>query len=108
MKKSFEEADELDGFEELKDEDQEKIRTAWQEGHVADEDVPETARKPAKDGEDEGEDEDDEAKPAKKKAAAKSSKKADAADEKSSFKLDYATSSRSKCKGVVVVIINVV
>ncbi|PCH44734.1 zf-PARP-domain-containing protein [Wolfiporia cocos MD-104 SS10] len=94
MKKSFEEADELDGFEELKAEDQEKVRKAWEDGKVADEDVPESARKP------EGEEEDDEEKP-KKKAARGSKKKAEADDaepKKSVFKLEYASSGRSKCK----------
>jgi len=65
MKKSFEEASELDGYEDLRPEDQAKIDTAWTEGKVADEDVPESARKPAKDGEDEEE------KPKKKRAPAK-------------------------------------
>lgn len=71
MKKSFSKADELDGFEDLQPEDQEKVRQAWDDGHVADEDIPETARKP------EGEDEADEAKPKKKRA----SKKDDAGEE---------------------------
>ena len=53
MRKSFDEADELDGFEELREEDKDKIRKAWTDGHVADEDIPDTARKP-----DEEEDED--------------------------------------------------
>ncbi|KAH9057981.1 hypothetical protein EDB83DRAFT_1042456 [Lactarius deliciosus] len=45
LKKSFTEADELDGFDELQPADQDKIRKAWEDGQVADEDVPETARK---------------------------------------------------------------
>ena len=65
MKKSFSSADELDGFDELQPADQEKVRQAWDDGHVADEDIPETARKP------EGEDEVDEAKPKKKRAPSK-------------------------------------
>ena len=93
MKKSFEEADELDGFEELKDEDQERVRKAWEDGHVAKEDIPESARKP-----DDDEDEDEEgAKPAKKKAAGKAAAKKD--DGPAVVKLEYATSGRSKCKG---------
>ncbi|KAI0826411.1 zf-PARP-domain-containing protein [Irpex lacteus] len=44
MKKSFDEADKLDGFGELREEDQDKIRKAWDAGHVADADIPETAR----------------------------------------------------------------
>ncbi|KAI0694521.1 poly polymerase and DNA-ligase Zn-finger region-domain-containing protein [Cytidiella melzeri] len=94
MKNSFDEADELDGFDDLEEKDQEKIRKAWQEGHVADEDIPESARKP--DGE-EGDEEDD-AKPAKAKAAGKATKK-DANDGPGLFKLEYATSGRAKCKG---------
>ncbi|KAF8906728.1 hypothetical protein CPB84DRAFT_360495 [Gymnopilus junonius] len=46
VKKNFEEASELDGFEELRPEDQARVIKAWQEGHVADEDIPESARKP--------------------------------------------------------------
>ena len=57
MKNSFGEADDLDGFDELKDEDQERVQKAWEEGHVADEDIPDSARKPAGNGEN---DEDDE------------------------------------------------
>ena len=53
MKKSFSDASELDGYEDLKPEDQEKVNKAWEEGHVADEDIPESARK-ADDGEDDG------------------------------------------------------
>jgi hypothetical protein len=71
MKAQFETADELDGFDELQPADQDRLRKAWEEGHVADEDIPETARKPA--GEDEGEEEEEKSKkkaPAKKKAAA--------------------------------------
>ena len=65
MKKSFSDADELDGFDDLQPVDQEKVRQAWEDDHVADEDIPETARKP------EGADEADEAKPKKKRASSK-------------------------------------
>ena len=66
IKKSIEEASEVDGYEDLRPEDQAKVIKAWQEGHVADEDIPDSARK----------DEDAEEKPKKaKKAPAK--KKAD-------------------------------
>ena len=61
MKKTFGEGSELDGYEDLRPEDQAKIIKAWQDGHVADEDIPESARKPA--------DEDGEAKPKKAKRA---------------------------------------
>lgn len=44
VKKSFESAEDLDGFEELKEEDQEKLKTAWEVGHVAEDDIPPTAK----------------------------------------------------------------
>jgi hypothetical protein len=69
MKKSFPDPEDLDGYEDLNPEDQEKIKTAWEEGHVADEDIPETARKP------EGEDEDEEDEKEDKKKAPKRGKK---------------------------------
>ncbi len=93
MKKSFEAADELDGFEDLNEDDQGKIRKAWEVGHVADEDIPETARKPA--GEEDADE--DEEKP-KKKAAGKAAKK-DTSDEPGVFKFEYAAAGRAKCKG---------
>lgn len=75
MKKSFEEASELDGFEDLRVEDQEKITKAWEDGHVADEDIPDSARKPEGD---EGDEDEEEEKPKKKKAPAKKAAKKDA------------------------------
>ena len=54
MKEIFDDADDLDGFEDLKDEDQEKIRKAWEDGKVDPADIPESAKKPEED-----EDEDD-------------------------------------------------
>lgn len=45
IKTDFDQADEVDGFEDLTPEDQEKFRKAFAEGHVAEEDIPETARK---------------------------------------------------------------
>jgi hypothetical protein len=51
VKKSFEDAEDLDGFEELNEEDQQKLKTAWEAGHVAEEDVPPSAKKD--DGEEE-------------------------------------------------------
>ncbi|GAA5950459.1 hypothetical protein JCM3765_004555 [Sporobolomyces pararoseus] len=77
LKEAFDEADEIDGFEELKEEDQEKVRKAFAEGHVDDADIPPTARKPESEGEG---DEAGEEKPKKKKAATKR-KKAEAADD---------------------------
>ncbi|KAF8156779.1 hypothetical protein B0H34DRAFT_642276, partial [Crassisporium funariophilum] len=52
MKKSLDEASDLDGYDDLTAEDKAKIIKAWQDGHVADEDIPDSARKPA---EEEGE-----------------------------------------------------
>lgn len=63
MKDKFSSPEELDGFEDLKDEDQERVRRAWEEGHIADEDIPPSAQKP------EGEEEEE--KPKKKRAPAK-------------------------------------
>jgi len=77
MKKSFSEADELDGFDELQSADQDKIRKAWEDGHVADEDVPETARKAQ--GDDVAE---EEPKPKKKRAPAKKADEGEAAKPK--------------------------
>jgi hypothetical protein len=37
MKKSFESASDLDGFDEISEENQEKLITAWKTGEVADE-----------------------------------------------------------------------
>lgn len=67
MKAKFSSPDDLDGFEDLKEEDQERVRRAWEEGRVADEDIPPTARKPT----DAADGEDDEEKPKKKRAPAK-------------------------------------
>lgn len=65
VKKSFESAEDLDGFEDLNDEDQQKLKTAWEVGHVAEEDIPPTAKK----------DDDEEEKP--KKRATKKKKEAE-------------------------------
>jgi hypothetical protein len=43
MKKSFGSADEIEGFAELTEADQEKIRAAWEKEEVAAEDIPATA-----------------------------------------------------------------
>ncbi|GJE86488.1 zf-PARP domain-containing protein [Phanerochaete sordida] len=92
MKTQFEDPEDLDGFEDLEDEDKARIRKAYQDGHVADEDIPESARKPAADDMDEDEDGE---KP-KKKAAAKGKKAKD--DGPLKFKLEYASAGRAKCK----------
>jgi hypothetical protein len=67
MKNTFESISDLDGYDDMNEDDQARLQTAWDSGHVADEDVPESARKP------EGEEEE---KPKKKAAPRK--KKADA------------------------------
>ncbi|KII91263.1 hypothetical protein PLICRDRAFT_105527, partial [Plicaturopsis crispa FD-325 SS-3] len=46
MKKSFDDAADLDGYDELPAAQQEKVTKAWAEGRVADEDIPDSARKP--------------------------------------------------------------
>jgi Poly(ADP-ribose) polymerase and DNA-Ligase Zn-finger region len=76
MKKSFSSADELDGFDELQPVDQEKVRKAWEDNQVADEDIPETARKA------EGGDDAEEAKPKKKRAPANKDGEGEAAKPK--------------------------
>jgi hypothetical protein len=87
-KKVHDDASDLDGFEDLKPEDQAKIVKAWQVGEVADEDIPDSARKPAaEDGAEKpkkatkkatkkkaDEDEDEEAEEAPKKKKASTSK----------------------------------
>ncbi|KAI0070546.1 zf-PARP-domain-containing protein, partial [Panus rudis PR-1116 ss-1] len=55
IKEIIDAPEDLDGFEELKPEDQEKIRHAWQDGKVAEEDIPESAKKEEGEGEDEEE-----------------------------------------------------
>jgi hypothetical protein len=95
MKKNFEDPAELDGYEDLKPEDQEKINKAYEDGHVADEDVPESARKPDADEEDEEkpkkkaaprkkktDDDDGEEKPKKARAPRKKKTEDDDAEEK--------------------------
>ena len=47
MKRTFGEGSKLDGYDELRPEDQVKVIKAWKDGHVADEDIPESVRKPA-------------------------------------------------------------
>ena len=55
MKKSFSDASELDGFDDLKEEDQERVTAAWEAGKVAPEDIPESAKKPGASGGDDDE-----------------------------------------------------
>lgn len=53
MKKRFNEASEVDSYNELRSEDKKKVDAAWVAGYVNPEDVPESAKKP--DTEDKGE-----------------------------------------------------
>jgi hypothetical protein len=54
VKKSFPSPSELDGFEDLRPEDQDKVTNAYEHGKVADEDIPPSARKAdAEEGDDE-------------------------------------------------------
>lgn len=72
IKEIHPEASELDGYENIGEENQAKIDTAWEEGHVADEDIPESARKKPDSGEedvDAGEDGEKKKKTAPKKRA---------------------------------------
>ena len=41
----------LDGYDDLKFEDKEKVKKAWKEGKVAEENIPESAKKPQRDDE---------------------------------------------------------
>lgn len=91
MKKSFSSADDLDGFDELQSVDQEKIRKAWEDGHVADEDIPETARKA------EGDDDAEEVKPKKKRASAKKDDDGEPAKPKKARTSKKASCCRSWC-----------
>ncbi|KAI6116797.1 zf-PARP-domain-containing protein [Pisolithus croceorrhizus] len=65
MKERLDDVEELDGFDELRDEDKDRIRRAFEEGKVADADIPPSAGKPAAGDAVEGE------KPKKKRAPAK-------------------------------------
>ncbi|KAF8211645.1 poly polymerase and DNA-ligase Zn-finger region-domain-containing protein [Mycena galopus ATCC 62051] len=81
IKKSLTDASELDGFEDLRPEDQERINEAWERGAVADEDIPASARKSNEEDLND-EDDDDEGKPTKpKKKAAPRKKKTDNDDD---------------------------
>ena len=98
VKNVHEEADDLDGFEDLTPEDQEKVRTAYDSGRVADEDIPESARKPDA-GEDEDDEDENQEKPKKKRASKKKDEEADDGAKKGVFKVEYASQGRAKCKG---------
>lgn len=67
IKESVGSASDLDGYDELKDEDKAKLDTAFEVGHVAEEDIPETA----KGGDGEEDEEEEGTKKRKRKAPAK-------------------------------------
>lgn len=92
MQESYSEPSELDGFDELQAEDKEKVRKAFQDGHVADEDIPETAKKEGAAGE---EDEDEEEKP-KKKAASRKRKDTEAEGEAATEKPKRSRTAKAK------------
>ncbi|KAJ7477233.1 poly polymerase and DNA-ligase Zn-finger region-domain-containing protein, partial [Mycena galericulata] len=58
LKEKHDEAADIDGFEELTEEDKARVTAAYEAGHVADEDIPDSARKPEKGGDDEENDDD--------------------------------------------------
>ena len=94
MKKSFDEPSELDGYDDLKPEDQAKIFKAWQEGKVDPADIPETAKKPAAGDEDQ----EDEEKPKKKAAAKRAPKKKAEDEEEGGEAVEKPKKSRAKAK----------
>lgn len=71
IKEIHSEASELDGFEDIGEENQAKLVKAWQEEHVDPEDVPESARKPEGEADEEEEEEGGKKKATKKRAPAK-------------------------------------
>lgn len=70
VQNQFSAASELDGFEDLNDDDKARVTQAYEDGHVADEDIPDSARKP------EGEE-----KPKRKASGKKAAKKDEDAEE---------------------------
>ena len=56
MQDMYSKPSDLDGYNDLKPEDQSKIQKALEEGHVAEEDIPESAKKGEAGGEEEEED----------------------------------------------------
>ncbi|KAJ7163400.1 hypothetical protein C8R43DRAFT_919079, partial [Mycena crocata] len=53
VKNLYDKASDMDGFDELEDEDKARVARAWEENHVADEDIPDSARKDGDNNEDE-------------------------------------------------------
>ncbi|KAG2353646.1 poly polymerase and DNA-ligase Zn-finger region-domain-containing protein [Suillus spraguei] len=98
MKSQFESADELDGFDDLKDEDKERLRKAWEEGKLkmrreAQEEGTSKSQEDAS-GED-GE------KPKRKRAPAKAKKAEDEGDEDAEDKPKKASASLGQRYDVV-------
>jgi hypothetical protein len=71
VKEIHPEASDLDGYEDIGEENQAKIIKAWQEGHVAEEDIPESARKKPADDEDAEGEGSEKKKPTRKRGPAK-------------------------------------
>lgn len=93
MQELYSEPSDLDGFDELKPEDKEKVRKAFQDGHVADEDIPETAKKEGAAGE---EDEDEEGEKPKKKTASRKRKDTEAEGEPATEKPKRSRTTKAK------------
>lgn len=96
MKKSLNESSDLDGYEDLTPEDKLKVDAAWEAGHVADEDIPESARKPA--GNDGEEDEDKPKKKAAPKKAPAKKKAGESGDEEPAEKPKKARAAKAKVR----------
>lgn len=71
VKEIHPEASDLDGYDDIGEENQAKIIKAWQDGHVAEEDIPESARKKPADGEEAEGEGSEKKKPARKRGPAK-------------------------------------
>jgi len=95
MQELYSDPSDLDGFEDIKPEDKERIRKALQDGHVAEEDIPPSARKEgAADEGTEGEDEGEE-KP-KKRAAPRKRKETEAEGEAAAEKPKRSRTTKAK------------
>jgi hypothetical protein len=97
MQELYSDPSDLDGFDDLKPEDKERIRKALQDGHVAEDDIPPSAKKEgaaAEGTEGEGEDEGEE-KP-KKKAASRKRKDTEAEGEAAAEKPKRSRTTKAK------------
>jgi hypothetical protein len=92
MKSQFENASELDGFEDLRDEDKQRVTVAFGAGKVAEEDIPASAKRADGTADDV---EEEEEKPKKKRAPAK--KKDDDGDAEAKPKRARAKVSVPRC-----------